>query len=464
MAPDYASDADAEDPAGFQGVDESGSEGDHADSPEDELLEYMLQLLMQRTLNARQFCVAFYHMGKLAPSVAKFGLRPDAPSGHYQRHLDACLGHSTKSDKLYALAAPSHATGTLGRSMRVLYTVPPHEAVATEMEDPTALAQLRSVVDRGDLPPRCYNHQIVARHGTPEAPVLPLAMFIDGVPYSINDSVVGMWCQNLATGTRHLCAVLRKRHMCRCGCKGTCTLWPVMSFFAWSFRALASAALPDQRHDGPFGLADATRAAAAGKPIIRGAVLFVKGDWAEYAVPLGFPSWNDGLRPRYACNCAGEALLEAIGVSLTATPWRDNTAGDYFEACAKCERTLVLTERLYGLMKPLVQYDKRKDGARGLALIAPIPELSLLAGDRIEPSAALPDVGLFFELRSFPAPIVVWRQSDETLTRRRSPLFDQDIGLTPSECLTEDTLHCLYLGIMHAFCKHAVWRVMESGI
>ena len=35
----------------------------------------------------------------------------------------------------------------------------------------------------------------------------------------------------------------------------------------------------------------------------------------------------------------------------------------------------MLTERFYGLMKPLVQYDKRKDGARGLALIAPIPEL-----------------------------------------------------------------------------------------
>ena len=460
----YVSDADSDDLAGFAGVDDVGSEGEHTDSPEDELLEYMLQLLMQRTLNARQFCIAFFHIGKLAPSVAQFGFRPDAPSGHYQRHLDTVLEHSTKSDKLYAFAAPSHATGALGRSMRTLYTVPPHEALATEMEDPAAQAQLRTMVAQGNLPRRYFDHHIVARHGTPETPVLPLSMFIDGVPYSINDSVVGIWVQNIATGTRHLCAVLRKRHMCRCGCKGTCTMWPVMSFLAWSFRSLADANLPYQRHDGPFGLADATRSANAGKPIPRGAVLFVKGDWAEYSVSLGFPAWNDGLRPCYACNCSGEGLHDATGVSLVATPWRDNGADDYFEACARCERKIVLTERLHGLMKPLVQYDKRKDGARGLALIAPIPELALRTGDRVEPSAALRDVSMFFELRSFPVEIVVWRQADETLTRRRNPLFDKSIGLTPSESLTEDTLHCLYLGVMHAFCKHLVWRVMMSGI
>ena len=67
-------------------------------------------------------------------------------------------------------------------------------------------------------------------------------------------------------------------------------MWPVMSLLDWSFSAIADATLPYERHDGPFGLADATRSATAGKPIPRGAVLFVNGDWAEYSVYIGFPA------------------------------------------------------------------------------------------------------------------------------------------------------------------------------
>jgi hypothetical protein len=96
-------------------------------------------------------------------------------------------------------------------------------------------------------------------------------------------------------------------------------------------------------------------------------------------------------------------------------------------------------------------------------LVRPVAELGLLAGDRLEPSTFLPDVAAFDGLDTFPFPVLFWRRSAETNTRHRNPLFMPDIGVSVVRSLTVDSLHCIYLGVMHSFCRYVVWHLMLSG-
>ena len=65
------------------------------------------------------------------------------------------------------------------------------------------------------------------------------------------------------------------------------------------------------------------------------------------------------------------------------------------EACLACEIPVVITAPLKATITPLLFYDKREKGFGGRALKAPVPEVFLETGDRLEPSDTLPDVSLF---------------------------------------------------------------------
>eukprot|EP00974_Lingulodinium_polyedra_P035210 3382138-Lingulodinium_polyedra.AAC.1 len=70
--------------------------------------------------------------------------------------------------------------------------------------------------------------------------------------------------------------------MCGCGCQGWCSVYPVMLWIFWSLKALAAGTWPSERHDGqPFTNGDASRAALAGEPLMKGALVYILGDWAE---------------------------------------------------------------------------------------------------------------------------------------------------------------------------------------
>ena len=112
-------------------------------------------------------------------------------------------------------------------------------------------------------------------------------------------------------------------------------------------------------------------------------------------------------------------------------------------------------------IKTNLVFDKRKGGSRGRALVADLPAFQLLAGDRLEPSTLLADVGAGFdELTAFPTEVLFWRPSRETLTHHRNPTLDASLGITTSS-LMGDTLHCLYLGAFLAVCSHTFWTLWE---
>ena len=143
----------------------------------------------------------------------------------------------------------------------------------------------------------------------------PISLYMDAVPYSHTDSVLAVWAQCLVTGARFCLGVLRKRTPCKCGCRGWCSFNELFMFLRWSLLALARGIFPPTRHDGkPWASADAVRCGTAGKYLpCRAAVVFIKGDWAEYSATLGFPNHADGLRPCFRCVAFGDDRFDYLG-------------------------------------------------------------------------------------------------------------------------------------------------------
>ncbi len=229
---------------------------------------------------------------------------------------------------------------------------------------------------------------------------------------------------------------------------------------------MAEGVFPDSRHDlSPWRDEDSTRAEKQGTAMrYRCCLLYIKGDWSEYASTVGLPSWEDGLRPCYYCNSTLEHLYEYEGLSLFETPFRNNEDDDYFTACTRCEQRVVIDRAMHGVLIHRLENDRRPYGNHGRCLSAAVESLGLLLGDRLEPSPWLPDVGDFESIDIFPFPLCFWRSSNEYITRHRNPIFDRELGITPSKSLTVDVLHCINLGVLLVWCRHVVWMLIVSHV
>ena len=120
--------------------------------------------------------------------------------------------------------------------------------------------------------------------------VLPLALYVDGVPYSSTDSVIGIWMYNLVSERRHLLALLKKRNACRCGCRGWCSYYIFFKWLHWSLEAMAQGRYPQGRHDGkPWKESNTARAVLGGQPLqFAGALLPSRGTGWNSPTHLGF--------------------------------------------------------------------------------------------------------------------------------------------------------------------------------
>ena len=206
---------------------------------------------------------------------------------------------------------------------------------------------------------------------------------------------------------------------------------------------------PAQRHDGqPWKAQDRARQARVGHPLrMRGVIIYFKGDWAEYNTTMGFPSWQDALRPCFECNAFQPTMYQFSRVTLFDQPWRENAQGDYEATRARCElHVRIGTRALLVKVSTHLRYDKRSGGPKGRCLIRDLPELGLLQDDRLEPTPELRDVGALEDMCT-PCVATFWRPSLETVTRHRNPVFGNAWVLTPRN-MTIDLLHGLNLGVM----------------
>lgn len=361
-------------------VDESDGGSSSEDEPSTEaaatgeFLNALQALYLSSTISAMTFCIICYWAGLAGLAVGQYGMAPGRSSGNYKRHLDAILKVPDYKKQLYDLDIIGHRKHDLSRAQHSLKVVPPHEALQEEISGNQTLAeQLAEAVASGSLP-RAYQEHPLVLQSDPGTQIWPIGLYMDAVPYSHTDSVIGVWFINMISNCRHLCLVIRKRVSCKCGCRGWCTWQPIFRFLAWSLRAGASGTYPSARHDSsPWAPSDENRADWSGQAMAKIALVQVKGDWSEYCERFGFPPWTSNLRPCFYCAAPPYRMYDVSQVSPLGMPWHVNTASDYHEACSRCEVPVVITSASHELLKNNMFYDRRQAGFRGRALAKSVP-------------------------------------------------------------------------------------------
>ena len=369
-------------------LDSESSSEDAMPSTWDAFGEFAVDLLLLRVLNAKQFCLLMWYAWKAGLESAKpFAFRPRAPSGHYNRHVRKTVHKMFNENTfLYRAEVPGSSKHVVGRSTHTLHFAPPHEALDADLKlDAGSYLKLSEAIEDRKFPKAYYNHTLVQQYGSEEL-ILPVSMFVDAVPYSNTDGVIGWWLINMLSGKRYLFATLRKTVTCQCGCKGWCTFNAVWSIVLYFLEAMASRIFPTHRHDcKPFHPDEADRAAIAGTRMqFRMCLLWVKGDWSEYVSTIGFPGWKDILRPCFCCNGCSQDLCAHLGCSRLNLVWRVNGDDDYEVGCQRCEINIVIDRSTRDALVPLLRFDMRQHGVGGRILTADFPSLGLLRDDRLE--------------------------------------------------------------------------------
>eukprot|EP00969_Alexandrium_andersonii_P323140 14277709-Alexandrium_andersonii.AAC.1 len=135
-------------------------------------------------------------------------LPPNRPSGHDQRHLDSVFQLKHGHD-LYECNIPGHMKYDMTRGIHTTLLRPAHESLHKEVaENPDLYDKLDELVNSAEWGEQYSQHPVVVASGGPG--VFPLALYMDGLPYTKSDSLLGVYVYNLVSGTRHLVAVLRK--------------------------------------------------------------------------------------------------------------------------------------------------------------------------------------------------------------------------------------------------------------
>ena len=148
-------------------------------------MSQMTRLLLERSLTARDFCVAMWCASKagLAEAV-EHKKDPTSQSGKFHDHLPQHLPNCN-TDHLHDLHTPTFNKKTPPRDEHRLSVAPPHECLDDDVEND-------GQTGRGEEPEQLVAKVLVpqSRLGQPHA---------DGVPCSHGDSVIGLWVANMLT-------------------------------------------------------------------------------------------------------------------------------------------------------------------------------------------------------------------------------------------------------------------------
>jgi len=402
----------------------------------------LLNLKQMGNISAKQACVLAYwaHKAGAGGKVAELAVRPDQQSGKYSCKFDRVVG-SIHDDRFVYVNMPIELRNEGTRRVEAIPTLPPHVCIADHFRENEH--DLRGQVATADLPP-CYETHVVVRSTPPARTTLPVALYVDAVPFSREDSCIGIWTICLLSHRRWLNCALRKTSLCACGCKGWCTIYPALKMLSWSLLCLATGGYPSL---GPFleplpmGQASFAHCLLA----CSAACLFIKCDLMENSSTLGFPSVKSALHPCPKCFCTIMNWMSTRGLNALDAPWKSKDNASYNEACAACEIVVPMTNDIWRQIRVHLQYNAIASGPRGRALANNIHGTNLESGDRLEPSLLVPDIGLGFD-RTMPAAATFWRRRSETSARHRNPLFDEELGISP-DSIVIDYLHTMALGV-----------------
>jgi len=423
----------------------------------------LVELKVSGTLSAKQTTVLAWWAAKAGATgpARDLGVRPDQQSGQYSSRFDRWANCGTQSLDLYDIECGRHLKFEAGRRWDTLPCRAPHEAFGEELlQNEGLVSELDAAISERRLPPCYFEHEAV-RSAPGGGRLHPFCLYLDAVPYTRGESVLGVFVYFVLSQKRHLVFCIRKSEMCKCGCRGQCSLFPLFAMLSWSCKAMLSGKYPTERHDAKeWKSSDAARATWAGRDLgFRAICLFIKADWAEVVHSLGFPSWQDASSPCPFCFCSSAEMYLTRGFSPVSCPCPPKKLDDYLEACERCEVRSTLSAADLRRLRPLLAYERRAGRPRGRVLQADVPELGLLKGDRLAPTILEPDIDSFSPTLA-PREAVWWRSSDETIVRDRNPLFCRESGVTLG-ALGIDWLHACSLGTFQFILGHLVRALLD---
>jgi hypothetical protein len=228
---------------------ESGGE-DHQglENHGDDLEEYLLKKFALGMLDAQSVCVISWmavKAGAKGDGLARMAVPPEKHSSSYMRHLRKLLPMDTSD--LFTVPVPAKVKGS--RGVRNILMAAPHIVLQKEADKfPDAGAgSVEERVRETEWADSYFDHPLTEKPGDTRTPI-PCALYLDGIKFTRSigprqDSLLGITCYSILTGSRHLIATLSKREMCGCGCRGWDTLMTVFDFIKWSLEVLGAGTL-----------------------------------------------------------------------------------------------------------------------------------------------------------------------------------------------------------------------------
>ena len=375
------------------------------------------------------------------------------------RRIDDFTLFKVESERTCDVRVPGHDGLENDRVVTEVPAVPPHESIEEELAASVAAADTLATMCREQELLQAYFQHPLVRSSAPGT-TRPLAIYVDGTPFSKLDSILGIFVVGIVTSSGHLVGTLQKTGIC------TCSSFCVTEFVKWSCLAMTSGMWPTASHHGKLwrGDSDAARSQLARTSLgFICIVLRITRNWAEYSPTLGFTTYTTRIHQRFACHCEHADMHQTSGFRPGHLSWAVNDHDSYETACRRRERWITLQGAAqHANVIEHLAWRKQNSGPRGRALDADIPASGMKKHDRLEPW-----IGEEFDqlqpTAARPVRVCFWRRSEETATRRLSPLLDTGLH-TSVNTLTIDILHTWFLGIHRRFHGWVLWRMLEGNM
>ena len=383
--------------------------------------------------------IAYYATRAGACGVGDLGLAPTSATknghAHVKNHAGAIYPEVDLSFVQVPMFTKREARRTV-ESVPILLPSKAFEKYLTQNLLQHPLDDFRKVVGELD---GYLNHPVVqtAMAEGLESIVRPIALYWDGVVYTKNDSFWAFYCTDILSSQKFLSFLIRSEEMCQCGCRGWCSLHPLLQAWAADLEALARA-----------------------NPV-RYAVLDLQGDWPAFLHIFGMRFWGHRVHPCPLCLVNQDQLQEQCSsqVTLDTLPFKAYTTEDYMNDLSRWVKVTEITSA--ELRSKVYQSLAYRRKFRGRVLLRDVRELGLKKHSRLMPSTTLPDVAMF-EFMEVPFTASWWTATPDDRLLHDCPLF-QVPGVT-LEAWSLDLMHAWHLGPVQTLVSMGFNFCLDTGL
>jgi hypothetical protein len=126
--------------------------------------------------------------------------------------------------------------------------------------------------------------------------------------------------------------------MCKCGCRGWCSLHPLLDLLRWDFEVAGNFTYPRTRHD-CTSHDNEIRQLREGQALPTTlAIVQLRGDWPAFCEVGGYRVWSHKTHPCFMCDSNLKSLGKLVpNITVEDGPWKTWTPSDYDDEVGRCK-------------------------------------------------------------------------------------------------------------------------------